>query len=167
MGDEPVHRLALRRHGAALGGGDARGDLGEFGRRRVGQGAFAELQRADQGAMHDEIGVAADRRGEMRVTAQVEAEMPIVFMGIFRLRLRAQDDFIDDVLVLQPFNARQNDVEMLGLEHLALGELDPDRGEKLGERRDLLLRGLVMGAVDEHAGGAPPASLPPRHWRGS
>ena len=37
MGDEPVDGLAFRRHGAALGGRDARPDLGKLGQwRRAG-----------------------------------------------------------------------------------------------------------------------------------
>ena len=96
---------AMARRSAA---GDARGDLGEFAGRRVRQGALAELQRADERAMHDEIGVAADRRGEMRVAAQVEAEMPVILMRIFGLRLRAQNDLVDDVLVLHALHARQD-----------------------------------------------------------
>ena len=40
--------------------------------------------------MHDEVGVTADRGGEMRVTAQIEPEVTVVFSGIFGLRLSAQ-----------------------------------------------------------------------------
>ena len=66
-GDQPVDRLALGRHGAPLGGRDQPGDLLEprFLRRR--DAVLAEAERGDQRAMHDEVGIAADRRGEMRV----------------------------------------------------------------------------------------------------
>ncbi len=88
MRDQPVVGLALGHHGAALGGGDLRGDLGQLlavGRSRAA--AVAELERADQPAMHDQVGVAADRRGEMRVAAQVEAEVAVILGGVFGLRL--------------------------------------------------------------------------------
>ena len=71
MGDQPVGGLPLRRHGATLGCGNARRDLAQradiLGSR---QAVVAEFQRADQGAVHDEIGVAADRRGEVGVTSR-------------------------------------------------------------------------------------------------
>ncbi len=79
MRDQPVFGLALGQHGAPLGGGNLGADLGQHRHvERVGQAVRAELERADQAAMHDQIGVAADRRGEMRVAAQVEAEMAVV-----------------------------------------------------------------------------------------
>ncbi len=45
--------------------------------------------------MDDEIGVAADGRGEMRIAAQVETEMAVVLMAVFGLRLGAQDHLVD------------------------------------------------------------------------
>ena len=65
----------------------------------VGKPVGAELLRADQRAMHDEVGVAADRRGEMRIAPQVEAEMAEILRRIFRLRLAAQHHLVD-----QPFD---------------------------------------------------------------
>src|SRR5262245_43712573 len=80
MREQAVEGLAFRLHGAALGGRDLRADLAQ--RRHIlmsRQAAGAEPQRADEAAMNDEVGVAADRRGEMSVAAQVEPEMPVVF----------------------------------------------------------------------------------------
>ena len=48
--------------------------------------------------MHDQVGVAADRRGEVRVAAQVEAEMAVVLGGVFGLRLGAQHHLVDQLL---------------------------------------------------------------------
>ena len=56
-----------------------------------GKPSGAELERADQRAMHDQIGVAADRRGEVGVAAKIEAEMAVILRRIFRLRLAAQN----------------------------------------------------------------------------
>ena len=97
-GDEPVDRLALGGHRAALGGRNVLGDLRQFPPRASRKAAVAELQRADQRAMDDEIGVAADRRGEMRIAAQVEAEMAVVLVAVFGLRLRAQHHLVDQRL---------------------------------------------------------------------
>ena len=89
MRDQPVDGLALGLHGAALGGRDAAPRSRPSAARScaVRQAVGAELQRADQRAMHDQVGIAADRRGEVRVAAQVEAEMAVVLGGVFGLRL--------------------------------------------------------------------------------
>ena len=70
----------------------------------AGRPSVAEFQRPDQRPVDDEVGIAADRRGEMRVAAQIEAEMPVIFRGVFRLRLGAQHDLVDEDLV---FGARR------------------------------------------------------------
>ena len=44
-------------------------------------------EHPDQGPMDDQIRVAADRRGEMRVTVKIEPEMAIVLGGILGLGL--------------------------------------------------------------------------------
>ena len=101
MRDQAIDGLALGRHGAPLGGRDARRDLAQ-GRHvlALGQAVRPELQRADQGPVHDQVGVAADRRGEMRVAAQREPEVPVVLGRIFGLRLGAQHHLVHQLLVL-------------------------------------------------------------------
>ena len=56
---------------------------------RVGQPAVAQLQRANERAMHHQIRIAADRRGEMRIAREIEAEMADILRRINRLRLGA------------------------------------------------------------------------------
>src|SRR6516165_3511742 len=74
MGEQAVEGLAFRFHGAALTSRDLRADLAEGGDVLLRwQFAVAEPQGADEAAMDDEVGVTSDRRGEMRVAAQVEA----------------------------------------------------------------------------------------------
>src|SRR5207245_10722614 len=91
MRDQTVEGLAFGLHGAALGGGDLRADLTERSRvLLLRQAAVAEPYRANEAAVDDEVGIAADRRGEMRIAAQIQAEMPVIFRRIFGLRLRAQ-----------------------------------------------------------------------------
>ena len=91
------------------------GDLAQaFHRLGLRQGAFAEAEAADQGAMHDEIGVAPDRRSEMRVAPQVEAEMAVVLGGIFGLGLRAQHHFIHQRFGIVTSDLRQHAVEQSG-----------------------------------------------------
>ena len=105
-GDQAIGGLAFGRHGAPLRARNALGDIGEFLDRHIGLAAWPEVQRADQRAMDDEIGVAADRRGEMRIAPQVEAEMAVILVGVFGLRLRAQHDFIDQRLGRVALHAR-------------------------------------------------------------
>ena len=59
--DQPVDGLALGRHRAPLGGRNVLGDLRQFAAAHVVEAAVAEIERADQRPMDDEVGVAADR----------------------------------------------------------------------------------------------------------
>src|SRR5262252_9596745 len=78
MRDQAVEGLAFGFHGAALGGGDLRANLAKRSRvLLLRQAAVTEPRRANEAAVDDEVGIAADGRGEMRVAAQVQAEMPV------------------------------------------------------------------------------------------
>ena len=46
-GDQAIHGLAFRRHGAALGCGNARGNFGQLAQAHVRQTARPEIERAD------------------------------------------------------------------------------------------------------------------------
>ena len=81
----------------ALGIGDGLRDVGEPRGLLVREAAGAQPQSADQRAVHDEVGVAADRRGEMRVAAQVSPKWPRFSGRVDGLRLRAQHDLVDEV----------------------------------------------------------------------
>ena len=123
MRDQPIGRLAFRFHGAAFGHRNLRRDFAER-LQRLGfrQRAFAEAERADQRAMHDQVSVSPDRRCEMRVTAKVEAEMAVILRRIFRLRLRAQHHFVDQRLVVLALHQRQHAVERRRPEYAGLGK---------------------------------------------
>ena len=136
-------------HGAALGSGNARRDVGERVGRHVGKTIVTKPAGADQGPMHDEVGVAADRRGEMGVAPQVQTKVAVVCGGVFRLRLRAQHDVVDDLLVLGAPDLRQDGIETARGHDLAFGELDPDCGQELTEVVQLLEAWFGVGAIDE------------------
>ena len=72
--------------------------------------------------MHHQVGVAADRRGEVRIAAQVQAEVAVVLRRVFGLRLRAQHHLVDQLLVLGAFHAREDLVEVARAQRLALGQ---------------------------------------------
>ena len=88
MRDQAVGGLALGLHGAAFGDGDLGCDFAQ-GLRRFGfrQRAFAKAKTADQGTVHDQIGISPDRGGKMGVTAQIQAEMAVILRRIFGLGL--------------------------------------------------------------------------------
>ena len=49
--------------------------------------------------MHEQVGIAADRRGEVRVGLVREAEMALVVRPVLRLRQRAQQHGLQQVEV--------------------------------------------------------------------
>ena len=63
----------------------------------VRQSVGTEAERANERSMDDEIGVTADRRREVRVADKVQTEVTDVLRRVFGLRLRAQDDLIDEI----------------------------------------------------------------------
>src|SRR5262249_29108574 len=127
MREQAIESLPFGFHGAALAGRDLRADLAERGDvlfRR--QATIAEPQGADEPAMDDEVGVAADRRGEMGVAAQVESEMPVILGRIFGLCLRAQHHLVDELLDVAAFHAGEDAVELLGSQRAALRKRNID-----------------------------------------
>src|SRR5207302_10557358 len=89
MREQAIEGLALRFHGAPPGGRNLRSNFAQAGNiLLVRKRARPELQCAHQTAVDDQIGIATDRRGEMGITAQVEAKMAIILRRIFRLCLR-------------------------------------------------------------------------------
>src|SRR5262249_27626065 len=110
-----VEGLAFGFHGAPLRGRDLRADLAQRSDVLViRQGAVTELERAQESAMDDEVGIAADWRGEMGVAAQVEAEMAVVLRRIFGLSLRAEHHLVDQLLRVVALHAREDAIELLG-----------------------------------------------------
>ena len=101
-----VRRLALGLDGDALALRRVVGDVGELQpqlglallRQRAGR------ERLAQQAVHDEVGVAADRRREMRVVARGEAEVAEAFRRVARLLHGAQRDGLDDLFFRTAFD---------------------------------------------------------------
>jgi len=77
-------------------------DLGQLRTplRRPGQGIAARTaglsaHPGDQRAVHQQIGIAPNRRGEMDVARQRQTEMPDIVRTIGGLSLAAQDEVVD------------------------------------------------------------------------
>jgi len=129
MRDQPIGGFALGLHGPAFGGRNVCRDLGEAARiRSIRQAVGPEFERSDQRAMDNKIGIAADRRSEMRVAAQIEPEMAEILRRILRLRLRAQHHFIDQPFDVAALHARQNAIEAIGAKRSAFRQRDVEGG---------------------------------------
>ena len=115
----------------------------------AGQAVVAPAVGADQRAVDDEVGVAADRRGEVAVARQVEAEVAEVLRGVVGLGHGAQDGDVDHLGVLGAGDAVEQAVELGGLQHLALGQRQADGVDDGAQRLELLRGGLLVDAVEE------------------
>ena len=149
MRHQPVDGLALGGHGAAFGGRDARRGFGERLGRGVGQPVGPKLEAADQRAMHDEVGVAADGTGEVRVTPQRQAEVAVIRHRVFGLRLGAQHHLVHQALDVGAAHGPEHAVEVGGAELVGLGQLEVERGEEIAQRHHALGRGGVVDAIEE------------------
>ncbi len=81
--------------------------------------------------MDDQIRIAANRRGEMGIAPQVEAEVPEIFRRVDGLALRAQDHLIDELFVLGVAYAGEDGVELGGLELRAARQRNLESAQKL------------------------------------
>ena len=99
--------------------------------------------------MHDQIGIAADRRGEMGVATQIEAEMAQIIRAVFGLRLRTQDDFVNQFGKFPVLGPLEDAVELAGLHQPGLGHVDAERRQEFGEGLDLLFARRVVDAVEQ------------------
>ena len=70
--------------------------------------------------MYQEIGIAADRTGEMHVTGQRETEMPDIVGTVFGLRLTAQHDLVDQRRFRGVGDTPQHVVEVARMHVIAL-----------------------------------------------
>ncbi|MPL88767.1 hypothetical protein SDC9_34794 [bioreactor metagenome] len=144
-----VGGVALGRHRAALGLGDVlcrlleRVDVG--GAEPVLAPAVAE----DQRTVHDQVGIAADGRGEMRVRAQRQPEVAEVMRRVIGLRHRPQRRDVDELVELAALGLRQQPVQMRGLQHLALGQRKARGLRHLAQGLDLVRARLLVHAVEQ------------------
>ena len=127
----------------------------------------AELQGAHQRAMDDQVGVAADRRGEMGVAAEVEAEMADVLRAVFGLRLGAQHHLVQQGPVLALADMLEEPVELRRPQVAALGQRHLDRLEEVAQRLRAWPSRACRGCDRPAAICAPPASRPRRRSPGS
>ena len=76
----------------------------------------------NQRAVHDQIGVAPDGAGEMRVVAQGQPEMAKVFSIVIGLRHGTQGGQVDELIKLGALRLAEKPVQMRGFQHLPFGQ---------------------------------------------
>ena len=85
----------------------------------------------------------------MRIVPQVQPEMPEIVGRIDGLRLRAQDHFIHDMLIILALDLLENLVEVARCHFLALGQIETHGLEEFAEAADLLFRRFRMHAIEQ------------------
>ena len=147
-----VQGIALRRLRAPLGRGDVRAhELQRFCIAAPGP-TRPEAVGIDQGAVHQQIGIAADRRGEVGVAREAEPKVADVAGAVGRLRLGAQDHQAGDPDISGVFEQGEEPVEGIGTDGAASRQGEPAAAEKFAQRFELRRVGPVVDAV--HAGHA-------------
>ena len=141
-----VDGVAFGELGTAFGRGDVRRGLREARGFVGGKGTVAQSQTADQRTMHQQIGVAPDRTGEMRIARQGQAEMPDIVGAVFRLRLTAQHDLVDQERLGRADEAAQHAVEIARMHLVASRQRDAEPVQEVAQRRE-----LVVGRRGVHA----------------
>ena len=99
--------------------------------------------------MHDQVGVSPDRRREMRVAPQVEAEMAIILRRIFRLRLRAQHHLVDKRFVILAADLAEHAIEQGRAQGTTLRKRQIKRFQEFLEIMNLLLGRFVVYPIDK------------------
>ena len=96
-----------------------------------------------------EIGVSPDRRGEMRIAPQVEAEMAVILGGVFGLGLRAQHHFIHQLFGIVPLDLRQHVIEQRRAQRAAFRERQIEGFQEFLEIVNLLERRFIVHPIDK------------------
>ena len=141
---EPVLDVARRVVGAPFGQRAVHAQFGPAGAARlIARARDARLDRA----VHEQIRIAPDRRGEMRVGVVTEAEMPVVLGAVDRLLQRAQQHRLQQVEVGAPLDLRQQLRVVAGVGCCPPPSDSAERGEEFLERVQLLRRRAFVHAV--------------------
>ena len=148
-GEVSVVGVPLRDHRAPLGFRDLLGRLVEMLDVPCTQAIVTPAMRRHQRAMHDQVRIAPDRRGEMRVGSQGEPEMPEVLRAVIGLRHRAQRGHRDQLGQLGLRRVVQQSVERRRPQHLPLRQREAGGLGRLAQRFDLVRARLLMDAVEE------------------
>src|SRR3569833_3203982 len=99
--------------------------------------------------MHEQVGVASDRRREVRVRAERQSEMPEPLGPIARLHLRPQQLLHALLAAVRISDALDDPVERAGLDDLPEREVDAEGLEVILQSYELLAARRLMDAVHD------------------
>ena len=85
----------------------------------------------------------------MRVAAQVQAEMTEIARPVLGLRLGAQHDLVQKLLMLGAHGFGQDAVELAGPVEARFGRIDADARQELAQRHQFLRRRRIVNPVDQ------------------
>ncbi len=163
-GDQALEGAALGFHGPALAAGEVLAQARQLGLvHTLGKPVLAKDQVADEGAVDDEVAVAADGRGEMGVVLQVEAEMADVLRAVDGLGLGAQDQGGDQLTQADVGDALEEAGEVAGLSGGAAPG-DAQALQELGQGFEAGGVRAVVDAVEASLLGRRRAGGRPRRW---
>ena len=120
----------------------------EFGLAMAPAARIPRIEHRLERAMHHEIGITTDRRGEVGVLTEREAEVPDVERIVDRLRHRPHDQRLDEGPVLRLAEALGDAAQVARLHFLRQFGLDTERGERREQAIETLLLGRAMDPVE-------------------
>jgi hypothetical protein len=152
-----LDRVAFRRDGDTLApGGPLRRGGEDLLPPTLGDAIPVEDRGGDE-AVHDEVRVTADRRGEMRVVPRGEGEVGLRLGRVSRLLHAAEDERVHERLLGASAHVLEQLLERLGGALGALAERQVEGAQELAEALDLGRVGRLVDAVDR--GDAPAVQL--------
>ena len=86
------------------------------------QPVLAPAVTADQRAVHDQVGVATDGRGEVGVGLQRQAEVPEIFGVVVGLGYGTESGDIDQLRLIRVLGLGEKPIEVRGFQNLTFGE---------------------------------------------
>ena len=144
-GDEQLVNVALAVVRRLFAGGGLRGGI--LAQVLVCRGKFLAGQRFLQHTVRDQIGIAADGRGEMQVIPGLEAVVPDALVRIACAGQAAQQQHGQDALARVVFRAAQHGLELRGVPGLGRVDAVAERPRELREHAQFFRVRVFVHAV--------------------
>ncbi len=120
------------------------GELGWLVERR---GRAARADQSLECAMHHQVGIAADRRGEVRVVLQRQSEVPDVGGLVYGLGHSPDDERFDERALRGVTQPSRNGLQVPRRDRLGQPCVDVERAERAGQPIELFGLGLTVNPV--------------------
>ena len=147
----PIRRISFRHHRAAFGIGNQLCGFIEIFNIPWRQPIIAPTMPRDKRAMHHQIGIAPDGRGEVGVIPQSKAEMAKVYRRVIGLGHRAQRGDVHQFVEIGALSLGQQPVQMRCFQHQTFGQSKARRLGHFAQRVKLFGAGFFMHAKQHRA----------------